>query len=73
MSSRSKAEIQAELAEWYTARLRITKGQSYSIGNRNLTRADLADINDTIRDLEAALVRVDTGGAARTRRGLYAG
>lgn len=73
MSSRSLAEIDAELELWYEARARVSKRQSYSIGNRNLTAADLADINDTIRDLQAERTRADTGGAARTRRGLYAG
>lgn len=73
MSSRSKEAIQAELDDWYIARGRVQKGQSYSIGTRTLTRADLADINATIKDLEAELARADTGGAARMRRGLYAG
>jgi hypothetical protein len=32
-----------------------TAGQSYSISNRNFTRADLAEVKDTIAELQAAI------------------
>lgn len=42
-------------------------GQSYKIGNRTLTRADLGDIHDEISRLEAEGVTPD-GSIQRSRR-----
>lgn len=43
-------------------------GQSYRIGNRTLTRANLADIQDEIARLEAAGVRSEDQYTSQTRR-----
>lgn len=48
----------------------LIAGQSYKIGNRTLTRADLAEIRDEIRSLMAAGATVDGSGNGRTRRAL---
>ena len=39
------------LRAYYAAEKAVLSGQSYTIGNRTLTRADLADIRDTLDDL----------------------
>lgn len=48
----------------------LVAGQSYKIGNRTLTRADLAEIRDEIRSLMAAGATVDGNGNGRGRRAL---
>ena len=62
---------------WMNERLRqylaaekaiLVGGQSYRIGNRTLTRADLAEIRAEIRSLVAAGAVVDDGVTKRGRR-----
>ena len=48
----------------------LIAGQSYKIGNRTLTRADLAEIRDEIRSLMSAGATVDSSGNGRGRRAL---
>ena len=43
-------------------------GQSYSIGNRSLTRADLRYITDMIVKLNAALIRLRRGNQITSHR-----
>ena len=45
----------------------LIAGQSYKIGNRTLTRADLAEIRDEIRSLMAAGATVDGSGSGNRR------
>lgn len=66
--SEKLAKAKKELAEIDTAISTILSGaQSYKIGTRSLTRADLATLykrKDTLEDLVAAL----SGGSGRFRR-----
>lgn len=55
------------LKEYYAAEKAVLSGQSYTIGNRTLTRANLATIRDAIDDLIAAGATVD-GVAQPIRR-----
>ena len=48
----------------------LIAGQSYKIGNRTLTRADLTEIRKTINSLIASGAPVDGGGGGRARRAL---
>ena len=52
---RSSGDIRADLAIWYPARNALAKGQSYTMGGISVTRADLATVNATIKDLEQQL------------------
>lgn len=52
-NERLKKYIEAEEA--------ILSGQSYTIGNRTLTRANLATVEEVIQDLIAAGATVDDG------------
>lgn len=46
----------------------VLSGQSYTIGNRSLTRADLGEIRDAIDDLESKGAPFDD--TAKTRRAM---
>ena len=51
----TEQQINEQLQQLYAARSAIlTGGQSYSIGSRSLTRADLGKVNELIQDYEAA-------------------
>lgn len=57
------------LAQYIEAEQAVLKGQSYTIGNRQLTRASLAEIRAAIDDLLAAGATLDgeaaSGGSVR--------
>lgn len=59
MSSRTSAQVRADLTEAYAARLAALTGQSYSVntgqGTQSVTRPNLTEINKTISLLEAEL------------------
>lgn len=61
------AELQAELAAYKAAETAIISGaQSYSVSGRTITRGNLADIQNKIRELEARVdrkARIDGGEA----------
>ena len=40
---------------YYEAERKVLRGQSYTLGNRQLTRANLAEIREAIRELENEL------------------
>ena len=50
------------LAQYYKAEERILKGQSYRIGTRQVTRADLAAIQNGIKYLEAEVAALEQRG-----------
>lgn len=54
---RSPGSINAELSVWYAARTALASAQSYSIGGRSVTKANLGEINSTIASLESELAR----------------
>lgn len=57
------------LKDYMAAEQAILKGgQSYRIGNRTLTRADLAEIRAEIRSLINAGATIDGTGGGRSRR-----
>ena len=48
----------------------LIAGQSYKIGNRTLTRADLSEVREAISSLIAAGATIDGSGNGRARRAL---
>ena len=46
-------------AAWIEAELEVTTNQSYSIGSRSLTRANLTEIRNTIDYWTAEIERID--------------
>lgn len=52
---------------YYAAERAILSGQSYTVGNRTLTRANLAEVREAIDDLLSAGATLD-GSEVRARR-----
>ncbi len=52
---------------YYAAERAILSGQSYTVGNRTLTRANLAEVREAIDDLLSAGATLD-GSAVKARR-----
>ena len=62
-------EISERLTLYKNAEETILQGaQSYSIGNRTLTRADLNQISRIIEKLEKEQLKLNGGGAVRLQR-----
>lgn len=55
------------LQAWLDAELAVSSGQSYSIGTRSLTRANLSEIRKQIIYWESQLVRLN-GRGRRAKR-----
>ena len=56
------AQAEAKVTLWMAAEDAVATGQSYSIGTRSLTRADLKDIRETIDYWEGKVQRLTRGG-----------
>lgn len=57
MNKEREARAKARLAMYYEAEEAVLSGQSFSIGSRTLTRANLAEIVKMIRELERQVVK----------------
>lgn len=68
----TKEIAQKHLDEWLEAELVATTGQSYTIGSRALTRANLAEIRNSIDYWDRKLKELENtekhGGKNRMRR-----
>lgn len=53
--AKSKTVIIERLELYYEAERKVLRGQSYTLGNRQLTRANLAEIHKVIKELESEL------------------
>lgn len=62
MTGITLAQAEAKLATWIAAEDKIAEGQAYTIGNRSLTRANLAEIRDQIDYWERRVKRLTRGG-----------
>ena len=61
------AEVKTRLALYLTAEAAIlTHGESYSIGDRSLTRVDLAEIKSEIKNLQNQCDRLEKGSLGAT-------
>jgi hypothetical protein len=68
------AEIQAELTAYKTARTQILEGaQTYKIGNRSLTRADLGLIIREIKILETRLAMANNNNMISGKSVVFGG
>lgn len=71
--SNVKLKITKErLQKYYDCEEKILQGQSYTIGSRSLTRANLAEVQDMIAKLEADVEALETRGTTKrpVRRGV---
>jgi hypothetical protein len=66
------AEIDTQLAGWYEALQKLQAGQEYTIGGirngRQLKRADLPEVRNTIDWLERKRTEAANGGQIRVRK-----
>ncbi len=68
MAGITLAQAEAQLALYVAAEAKILAGQSYRIGDRELTRADLADVQAGIATWDARCRQLDPS-AGRPRVG----
>ncbi len=59
--------LQKRLELYYKAEEKILSGQSYTIGSRSLTRADLGRVQDMIDGLEAKISCLKSRGTEKRR------
>ena len=62
MAGITLAQAEAQLAIWLAADAAVATGQSYSHGNRNLTRANAKEIRDNITYWNKQVQRLTRGG-----------
>lgn len=62
MAGITQVEAEAKLSTWMDAEDKVASGQSYTIGNRSLTRADLGMIGERIAYWDSYAKRLDRGG-----------
>lgn len=68
MAGLTQTQAETQLALWLAADAAVAGGQSYSIGQRSLTRADAKEIRENIDYWDAKVRRLARGGA-RVRQG----
>lgn len=45
----------------------VLAGQSYSLGSRSVTRADLGELRDMKREIQAEIDQIETNGSTRRK------
>lgn len=70
MSGITLAQAEAQLTLWLAASTAIASGQEYSIGNRQLKRADLAEVNESIKMWQGYVNRLSSGRSGMRVRGV---
>ncbi len=60
MSWITMEEAQQSLRLWLDAERAVARGQSYRIGSRSLTRANLADIRESIQFWRKEIARLES-------------
>lgn len=68
MAEITLAQAQAKLTEWMNADTVVATGQSYSIGERSLTRANSKEIRENIKFWKNEVRRATLGGSIKMRR-----
>jgi len=65
MAGITLAQAQAKLDGWMAAEDGVMTSQSYSMGSRQLTRADLSEIRSSINFWETKVIKLTQGGGIR--------
>lgn len=63
-----KERFEKRLDAYYNAEMAVLTGQSYQLGTKKLTRADLAEIRAAIDSLETELSNIENGGKRKVFR-----
>ena len=67
MAGITQAQAQTQLDLWIAADAATARGQSYSIGNRSLTRADAEEIRKNISYWSSLVTKLSRGGSTVRR------
>ena len=70
MTNRTKIKIETlekRLANYYEAEEKILNAQSYSLGSRTLTRANLKEVQSKIKELENQIDSLKKHGTTKSR------
>lgn len=67
MAGITLAFAEEQLAAWLIADQRVAEGQSYSIKDRSLTRANAAEITEKIKFWNGEVMRLSRRSRGRTR------
>lgn len=59
--------VKSRLEKYYDAEEKILQGQSYSMGSRSLTRANLPYVQSMIQTLENQLEALETNGSTNRK------
>lgn len=70
MSGITLAQAEAQLTLWLNASTAIASGQEYTIGNRHLKRADLNEVNESIKMWQGYVTRLTSGRSGMRVRGV---
>lgn len=62
MAGITLAQAAAKLATWLDAEDKVAAGQSYSIGDRSLSRANLSEIRESIDYWNRQIQKLSRGG-----------
>lgn len=59
--------FRSRLTLYYEAEAKILEGQSYSIGSRSLSRANLSEVRSAIKDLEGKIAALEIRGTTKRK------
>lgn len=62
-----KQKLQNRLELYYECEEQVLAGQSFTIGSRSLTRANLSEVTDMIKKLEDEIAAIDTNGTKKRK------
>lgn len=71
MAAFTLTELRDRLARYVAAETAILSGQSYRIGERQLTRAELAEVRAEIRELAGQIARAESAASGTRGRLRY--
>lgn len=67
MSNQRLEMKKKRLQQYHDAEEKILRGQSYTIGPRQLTRADLSSVQSVIKELEVEVEALEKRGTTKRR------
>ena len=62
-----KQKLQNRLELYYECEEQILAGQSFTIGSRSLTRANLSEVTNMIKKLEDEIAAIDANGTTKRK------
>lgn len=62
-----KQKLQNRLELYYECEEQILAGQSFTIGSRSLTRANLSEVTSMIKKLEDEIAAIDANGTIKRK------